>query len=189
MICNLQKRRCFFGVFRASQARSGRGACDTRDEERRGKITFNNFFCASLLRACRAFSSFRACLRKPAKREKNNVCSAGFIFCFYSGTPLILSPIGQKKLAVLTGDRINKGFFTRKCMAVLPGSQKSGRNNEVTVRRGFTVLASVYVKRVYSRKSQLRFQNLNLVLSFFTDPIQCVSVLKSKKGFCAFRNV
>ena len=141
------------------------------------------------MRACGAFSSFRACLRKPAKREKNNVCSAGFIFCFYSGTPLILSPIGQKKLAVLTGDRINKGFFTRKCMAVLPGSQKSGRNNEVTVRRGFTVLASVYVKRVYFRKSQLRFQNLNPVLSFFTDPIRCVSVLKSKKGFCAFRNV
>ena len=28
-------------------------------------------------------------------------------------------------LAVLMGDRINEGFFfTRKCMAILPGSQK-----------------------------------------------------------------
>ena len=47
----------------------------------------------------------------------------------YSGTPLIRSPMGQKKLAVLT-----RGFFTRKCMAVfarLP--EKNGRNNAVTV--------------------------------------------------------
>ena len=37
--------------------------------------------------------------------------------------------------------RINEGFFfIRKCMAVLPGGQKiNGRNNEVTVRRGFTI--------------------------------------------------
>ena len=37
-------------------------------------------------------------------------------------------------LTVLTGDRINEGFFIyiRKRMAVLPG-QKSGRSNEVTV--------------------------------------------------------
>ena len=55
--------------------------------------------------------------------------------------------MSQKNLAVLTGDRINEGFFfTRKCMAVLPGGQKkSGRNNQVTcyqvaVRRGSTVL-------------------------------------------------
>ena len=38
-------------------------------------------------------------------------------------------------LVLLTGDGINGGFFVRKCMAVLP-SQKSGRNNEVTVYRG-----------------------------------------------------
>ena len=29
-----------------------------------------------------------------------------------------------KNLAVLTGDRFNQGFVTRKCMAVLPRSQK-----------------------------------------------------------------
>ena len=34
------------------------------------------------------------------------------------------SPMGQKKLAVLTGNRINEGSFTRKCMAVLPDGQK-----------------------------------------------------------------
>ena len=53
---------------------------------------------------------------------------------------------GSKNLAVLTGHRINEGFFYKKlCMALLPGSQKSGRNNnrgdritEVVVRRGFT---------------------------------------------------
>ena len=36
-------------------------------------------------------------------------------------------------LAVLTGDRINEGFFTRNCMALLPGQKNAGRNNEVTV--------------------------------------------------------
>ena len=35
-------------------------------------------------------------------------------FLNYSGNPLIRSPIGQKKLAVLTGDRINEGFFYKK---------------------------------------------------------------------------
>ena len=49
---------------------------------------------------------------------------------YYSGTPLIRSPRGQKKLALLTGC-----FFTRKCMVVLP----SGSNNEVAIRRGSTV--------------------------------------------------
>ena len=50
---------------------------------------------------------------------------------YYSGTPLIRSPRGQKKLlTLLTG-----GFFTRKCMVVLP----SGSNNEVAIRRGSTV--------------------------------------------------
>ena len=42
--------------------------------------------------------------------------------------------MGQNKLAKLMDDRINEGFFTRKCMAVLPGSQKRGQNNnEVTI--------------------------------------------------------
>ena len=41
----------------------------------------------------------------------------------YSRTPLIGSPMGQKNLAVLMGDHINKGFFTRKCMAISPGGQ------------------------------------------------------------------
>ena len=59
-------------------------------------------------------------------------CNSG-----YSGTPLILSPIYRPKQF----GRINQGFFffTRKCMVVLPGDQKSGRNNELTVRRGSTV--------------------------------------------------
>ena len=50
--------------------------------------------------------------------------------------------MGQKHLTVLTGDRINEGIFTRKCIAGLPGSQNrvDVRNNEVTVRRGYTVL-------------------------------------------------
>ena len=34
------------------------------------------------------------------------------------------SPMGPKNLAVLTGDHINEGFFTRKCMAILPCSLK-----------------------------------------------------------------
>ena len=66
----------------------------------------------------------------------------------YSGTPLIWSLMGQKKIAVLTGDRIIEGFFTRKCMAVLPGGQKRGQITKwpyccitaVAKRRGFTVL-------------------------------------------------
>ena len=40
------------------------------------------------------------------------------------------------KFGSINGDRINEvfSFFTRKCMVVLPGGQKSGRNNEkVTV--------------------------------------------------------
>ena len=45
--------------------------------------------------------------------------------------------MSQTNLAVLTGDRINEVFvffFARKCMVVLPGGQKRGRNNEkVTV--------------------------------------------------------
>ena len=54
--------------------------------------------------------------------------------------------MGQNNLAVLTGDRINEGFFffTRKCMAVLSGGlKKSGRNNEEAVRRGSTERAMI----------------------------------------------
>ena len=50
------------------------------------------------------------------------VCHQGI--SSYSGTPLIRSPIGQKNLALLTGDRIKEGFLTRKCTAVLPDGQK-----------------------------------------------------------------
>ena len=42
----------------------------------------------------------------------------------YSTTPLIRSPMGQNNFAILTGDHINKGFFTRKCMATLPYGPK-----------------------------------------------------------------
>ena len=66
----------------------------------------------------------------------------------YSGTPLIWSLMGQNKLAKLMDDRINEGFFTRKCIAVLPGSQKRGQITKwpyccitaVAIRQGFTVL-------------------------------------------------
>ena len=48
--------------------------------------------------------------------------------------------MGQKSLAVLTGDCINEGFISENvwpfCWAA---KKKSGRNNEVTVRQGFTV--------------------------------------------------
>ena len=47
--------------------------------------------------------------------------------------------MGQNKLAVLTGDHINEGFFLQEnvwpfCWA----EKKSGRITEVAVRRGFT---------------------------------------------------
>ena len=42
---------------------------------------------------------------------------------------------GQKKIV-----RINEGFLYEKCVAVLPGGQKRGRNNEVAVWRGSTIL-------------------------------------------------
>ena len=61
----------------------------------------------------------------------------------YTGTPLIQSPMGQIKFALLTGWPYQRGFFslTRKCMAVFDRRpKKSGRDNEVAVRRGFTVL-------------------------------------------------
>ena len=49
----------------------------------------------------------------------------------YSGNPLIQSPMRQ------TIGGINEGFFLNenvwRFLTVLPGGQKSGRNNEVTV--------------------------------------------------------
>ena len=49
-----------------------------------------------------------------------------FILCIckYSGTPSIRSPMGQKTLAVLRGDRTIEGFSTRKCMVVFAGCPK-----------------------------------------------------------------
>ena len=49
--------------------------------------------------------------------------------------------MGQKNLAVLAGDRINEGFFFYKKMygRFAGRPKKSGRNNEVAVRRGSTV--------------------------------------------------
>ena len=41
--------------------------------------------------------------------------------------------MGQKKLALLRGDGISKGFFTRKIMCGWAAKKKSGRNDEVTV--------------------------------------------------------
>ena len=54
----------------------------------------------------------------------------------YSGTLLIWSPMGQKNFS-----RINEGFFFYKKMygSFCQAAKRSGRNNEVTVRRCFTV--------------------------------------------------
>ena len=47
--------------------------------------------------------------------------------------------MGQNKLAVLTGDHINEGFFYKKMYGRFAGRiKKSGRITEVAVRRGFT---------------------------------------------------
>ena len=52
----------------------------------------------------------------------------------YSGTPLIRSPMRQKNLAVLMGDRINEGFFYNKMYGRFAGRPKKGApNSEVTV--------------------------------------------------------
>ena len=49
---------------------------------------------------------------------------------------------GPKKLAVLTGDRINEVFFYKKMYqwSFCRAAKTSGRNNEVAVRRGSTVV-------------------------------------------------
>ena len=63
----------------------------------------------------------------------------GIVNRFYSGTPLIRSPMGRTNLAVLTGDRINEGFLQENLWPFCQAAKKSGRNNGVAVRRGFTV--------------------------------------------------
>ena len=50
-----------------------------------------------------------------------------------SGTPLIQSPMGQKKLAVFTSDLINEGFLQENVWPFSRAAKKSGCNNEVTV--------------------------------------------------------
>ena len=56
--------------------------------------------------------------------------------------------MGQKHLAVLTGDHVNEGsfFFCKKMYGHFAGRpKKRGRNNEVAVRRGSTVLQSAHI--------------------------------------------
>ena len=46
---------------------------------------------------------------------------------------------------MLTGDRINEGFFLQENVwSFCQAAKKSGLNNEVTVRRGFLYLEPVY---------------------------------------------
>ena len=64
----------------------------------------------------------------------------------YSGTTFILSPMGQKKLTVLTCDRIKEGLFTGKMYGRFARRPIEGAgNNEVTVGRGSTVVATHYL--------------------------------------------
>ena len=51
------------------------------------------------------------------------------LFYNYSGTLLIQSPMGQKKLAILTSDCI---IIKGTVMVVCRATKKSGRNNKVT---------------------------------------------------------
>ena len=52
----------------------------------------------------------------------------------YSGTPLIRSAMGQKNnLAVLKGDRINRGYLQERVWPFRRADKKSGHNHEVTV--------------------------------------------------------
>ena len=60
----------------------------------------------------------------------------GIVNRFYSGTPLIRSPMGQTNLAVLRGD---EGFLQENVWPFCQAAKKSGRNNEVAVRQAFTV--------------------------------------------------
>ena len=82
------------------------------------------------------------------KKSGQNVYSVKKKEEIYSGTLLTRSSMGQKRLGCFF-------FFTRKCMAVLPGGQKSGRNNEVAVRRGFTVHTqiNILIKKSFGRRT------------------------------------
>ena len=64
---------------------------------------------------------------------------AGVVSGFCRGSPLIRSPMDQKNLAVLRGDRIDEGFLQENLWPFCQAAKKSGGNNEVAVRRGFTV--------------------------------------------------
>ena len=55
-------------------------------------------------------------------------------FQVYSGAPLIQSPMGQKKMAVLMGDRNNEGLFLQENLwPFFRAAKKSGRNDKVIV--------------------------------------------------------
>ena len=105
----------------------------------------------------------------------------------YIGTPLIWSLMGQNKLAKLMDDCINEGFFTRKCMAVLPGSQKRGQIMKwpyccitvVAIRRGFTVLHGL---KAYGNNFSYIFLFLCLfVCLFLTEKVIAMSFPSSGK--------
>ena len=55
----------------------------------------------------------------------------GIVNRFYSGTPLIRSPMGQNNLAVLRRDRINEDFLQENAWPFCQAANKSGRNNEM----------------------------------------------------------
>ena len=71
--------------------------------------------------------------------------------------------MGQKNLAVLTGDHINKGFFFyKKCMAISPGGQiKVGI---ITRWPYYQLLESVL--KVHVRDENPKFMNLMNLLSY-----------------------
>ena len=50
-------------------------------------------------------------------------------------------------LAVLTRDSINVFFFYEEMYGRFAGPKKSGRNNEVAVRRGSTVVEALFTSR------------------------------------------
>ena len=47
--------------------------------------------------------------------------------------------MGQKKLAILMAYHMNKGFLQENAWPFCRMARKSGRNDEVTVRKGFTI--------------------------------------------------
>ena len=79
----------------------------------------------------------------------------------YGGTPLIRSPMGQKNLAVLTGDRIDKGFFDKKVYSI-QSRQTARRPKKVAVitrwlyyRGGRVIL--FFPRNAFLRADLLRF--------------------------------